>query len=193
MKRIGIISDTHSWWDEKYAHHFAGCDEIWHAGDIGSPLIIKHLENICPVRAVCGNIDGNDLKLRFNRILRFKIEECNVMITHIGGYPGKYAPEIRAHIYHEKPDLFVAGHSHILKVMYDKSIDCFFNTGYREGILLSSAISGGDSYSAGLYCREITMDTFFREMEKQNFLDCTYTFYCSVCNTFGDGLRSGSF
>lgn len=124
MKRIGIISDTHSWWDEKYAHHFAGCDEIWHAGDIGSPLIIKHLENICPVRAVCGNIDGNDLKLRFNRILRFKIEECNVMITHIGGYPGKYAPEVRAHIYNEKPDLFVAGHSHILKVMYDKSIDC---------------------------------------------------------------------
>lgn len=124
MKRIGILSDTHSWWDEKYAKHFAGCDEIWHAGDIGNPLIIERLENICPVRAVCGNIDGKELRMRFSDILRFKIEECNVMMTHIGGYPGKYSPAIRTAIYNERPDLFVAGHSHILKVVYDKLIDC---------------------------------------------------------------------
>lgn len=124
MKRIGILSDTHSWWDEKYAKHFAGCDEIWHAGDIGSPLIIERLENICPVRAVCGNIDGKELRMQFSDILRFKIEECNVMMTHIGGYPGKYSPTVRTAIYNERPDLFVAGHSHILKVVYDKLIDC---------------------------------------------------------------------
>ena len=124
MKRIGILSDTHSCWDEKFARHFADCDEIWHAGDIGSPLITERLENICPVRAVCGNIDGNELKLRYSKILRFKIEDCNVMMTHIGGYPGKYSPEVRQYIYKEKPDLMVAGHSHILKVIHDPLIDC---------------------------------------------------------------------
>lgn len=124
MKRIGILSDTHSCWDEKFARHFADCDEIWHAGDIGSPLITERLEEICPVRAVCGNIDGNELKLRYSKILRFKIEDCNVMMTHIGGYPGKYSPEVRQYIYKEKPDLLVAGHSHILKVIHDPLIDC---------------------------------------------------------------------
>ena len=124
MKRIGILSDTHSCWDEKFARHFADCDEIWHAGDIGSPRITERLEDICPVRAVCGNIDGNELKLRYSKILRFKIEDCNVMMTHIGGYPGKYSPEVRQYIYKEKPDLMVAGHSHILKVIHDPLIDC---------------------------------------------------------------------
>lgn len=124
MKRIGILSDTHSCWDEKFARHFAECDEIWHAGDIGSPLVTERLEDICPVRAVCGNIDGNELRLRYSKILRFKIEDCNVMMTHIGGYPGKYSPEVRQYIYKEKPDLFVAGHSHILKVINDPLIDC---------------------------------------------------------------------
>ena len=124
MKRIGILSDTHGYWDDKYLTHFASCDEIWHAGDIGSLLIIEKLEQMCPVRAVCGNIDGRELSLRFGKILRFKVEECNVMMTHIGGYPGKYSPAIRAEIYNEKPDIFIAGHSHILKVIYDKTIDC---------------------------------------------------------------------
>ncbi len=76
------------------------------------------------MRAVCGNIDGNELKLRYSKILRFKIEDCNVMMTHIGGYPGKYSPEVRQYIYKEKPDLMVAGHSHILKVIHDPLIDC---------------------------------------------------------------------
>jgi putative phosphoesterase len=124
MKRIGILSDTHSCWDDKYLIHFAGCDEIWHAGDIGSPLIIDRLAGYCPVRAVCGNIDGRELRLRFKEQLRFKVEECNVLMTHIGGYPGKYSPAIRNILRSEKPQLFIAGHSHILKVMYDKEIGC---------------------------------------------------------------------
>ena len=124
MKRIGILSDTHSCWDDKYLIHFAGCDEIWHAGDIGSPLIIDRLAGYCPVRAVCGNIDGRELRLRFKDLLRFKVEECNVLMTHIGGYPGKYSPAIRNILRSEKPQLFIAGHSHILKVMYDKEIGC---------------------------------------------------------------------
>ena len=124
MKRIGIISDTHSCWDDKYLIHFAGCDEIWHAGDIGSPLIIDRLAGYCPVRAVCGNIDGRELRLRFKDLLRFKVEECNVLMTHIGGYPGKFSPAIRNILRSERPQLFIAGHSHILKVMYDKEIGC---------------------------------------------------------------------
>ena len=124
MKRIGILSDTHSCWDDKYLIHFAGCDEIWHAGDIGSPLIIDRLAGYCPVRAVCGNIDGRELRLRFKELLRFKVEECNVLMTHIGSYPGKYSPAIRNILRSDKPQLFIAGHSHILKVMYDKEIGC---------------------------------------------------------------------
>ena len=124
MKRIGVMSDTHNWWDEKYARHFADCDEIWHAGDIGSSMIIDRLETICPVRAVYGNIDGQELRLKFNEILRFKIEECSVIIKHIGGYPGKYDPSIKNVIYKEKPDIFIAGHSHIVKIKYDHLIDC---------------------------------------------------------------------
>ena len=124
MKRIGILSDTHSWWDDKYLSHFAGCDEIWHAGDIGSPLVIDRLAAYRPVRAVCGNIDGRDIRLRFGEVLRFKVEECNVLMTHIGGYPGKYSPAIRDLLRSERPQLFVAGHSHILKVIYDKEIGC---------------------------------------------------------------------
>ena len=124
MKRIGILSDTHSCWDDRYLLHFADCDEIWHAGDIGSPLIVERLEEHCSVRAVCGNIDGRELSLRFDDVLHFKVEECNVMMTHIGGYPGNYSPGIRKELYASRPNLFVAGHSHILKVMYDKAIDC---------------------------------------------------------------------
>lgn len=124
MKRIGLLSDTHSWWDDRYLIHFADCDEIWHAGDIGSELVIKQLEAHCPVRAVCGNIDGQDIRSRFSEVLKFKIEECNVIMTHIGGYPGKYSPAIRSSIYRERPQLFIAGHSHILKVMYDDIVDC---------------------------------------------------------------------
>lgn len=124
MKRIGLLSDTHSWWDDRYLMHFADCDEIWHAGDIGSELVIKQLEVHCPVRAVYGNIDGQEIRNRFSEVLKFQVEECNVIMTHIGGYPGKYSPAIRSSIYRERPQLFIAGHSHILKVMYDDIVGC---------------------------------------------------------------------
>ena len=124
MKRIGLLSDTHGWWDDRYLTHFADCDEIWHAGDIGSEVIIRQLEAHCPVRAVCGNIDGRELSIRFDDVLKFKVEECNVIMTHIGGYPGKYDPYIKKELYHERPQLFISGHSHILKVMYDNIVGC---------------------------------------------------------------------
>lgn len=124
MKRIGILSDTHACWDDKFLLHFNDCDEIWHAGDIGSPIITDRLAEHCKIRAVCGNIDGQELRLKYDKILCFTIEDCKVLMTHIGGYPGKYAPGIRTIIYKEQPDLFVAGHSHILKVMYDKDFGC---------------------------------------------------------------------
>ena len=124
MKRIGILSDTHSYWDDRYLLHFADCDEIWHAGDIGSPLIIDRLAEHCPVRAVCGNIDGREVRLQFGEVARFRVEKCYVMMTHIGGYPGKYSPTIRKELFNERPDIFVAGHSHILKVMHDDALGC---------------------------------------------------------------------
>ena len=124
MTRIGLLSDTHSWWDDKYLIHFADCDEIWHAGDIGSSILIEQLEAYRPVRAVCGNIDGQDIRRRFGDILKFRIEECDVVMTHIGGYPGKYSPAVRNIIYKERPQLFISGHSHILKVMYDNAVGC---------------------------------------------------------------------
>ncbi len=124
MKRIGILSDTHGYWDDKYLFHFADCDEIWHAGDIGSELITEKLAEYKPLRAVFGNIDGGSLRKKFEEIARFKIEECNVIMKHIGGYPGRYDASIRKDIYSERPDLFISGHSHILKVVFDDKIEC---------------------------------------------------------------------
>ena len=124
MKRIGIISDTHSHWDDKYLIHFADCDEIWHAGDIGSEIIIDQLEAFRPVRAVYGNIDGAQMRRRFKETLRFCIEDCEVLIKHIGGYPGRYDASIRKELYENPPQLFVSGHSHILKVIFDNKLNC---------------------------------------------------------------------
>lgn len=124
MKRIGILSDTHSYWDDKYLIHFADCDEIWHAGDIGSNIIIEQLESFKPVRAVYGNIDGGIMRKLYKEKLRFRIEDCEVVMKHIGGYPGRYDASIREEIYSQPPQLFISGHSHILKVIYDKKIDC---------------------------------------------------------------------
>lgn len=124
MKRIGILSDTHSHWDDKYLIHFADCDEIWHAGDIGSEVIIDQLEAFRPVRAVYGNIDGAQMRRRFKETLRFRIEDCEVVMKHIGGYPGRYDASIRKELYENPPQLFVSGHSHILKVIFDNKLNC---------------------------------------------------------------------
>ncbi len=124
MIKIGLLSDTHGWWDEKYVKYFGVCDEIWHAGDIGSDTLAGRLAGIKPLRAVHGNIDGQALRVQYPQTAHFTIEKVNVMMTHIGGYPGRYAPQIRAELYKAKPQLFVCGHSHILKVMFDKSLNC---------------------------------------------------------------------
>lgn len=125
MKKIGILSDTHSCWDDRFAIHFKDCDEIWHAGDVGDISVIARLEGICPVvRAVSGNIDGGVVRRRCHEVENFTVEGVNVLMTHIGGYPGRYAPGIRRMIIEYRPQLFVAGHSHILKVMFDKELNC---------------------------------------------------------------------
>ncbi|MDO4704438.1 metallophosphoesterase [Tannerella sp.] len=124
MQTIGLLSDTHGWWDEKYASYFASCDEIWHAGDIGSADVALRLSAIRPLRAVCGNIDGYPVRQMYPKTLHFTVEDVSVMMTHIGGYPGRYEPTIRAELYETKPRLFVCGHSHILKVMFDKRLNC---------------------------------------------------------------------
>lgn len=126
MRKIGLLSDTHGWWDEKFDHYFSDCDEIWHAGDIGSVDVAEKLAAIKPLRAVCGNIDGQALRLEYPIVNSFKIEEVDVMMTHIGGYPGRYNPAIRKELYEKRPALFIAGHSHILKVLYDKSLSCLY-------------------------------------------------------------------
>ena len=124
MKRIGILSDTHGFWDDRYLMHFADCDEIWHVGDIGSEVLIEQLERFRPVRAVYGNIDGGILRQKYSETLRFKIEGCEVVMKHIGGYPGRYDASIRKALYERPPQLFVSGHSHILKVMFDNTLGC---------------------------------------------------------------------
>jgi putative phosphoesterase len=121
VKRIGILSDTHSCWDDRYAVHFADCDEIWHAGDVGDISIITRLEEIVPVvRAVAGNIDHGDVRRRCNEVEEFEVESIKVWMTHIGGYPGRYAVGVRPILRTHNINLMVTGHSHILKVMWDR-------------------------------------------------------------------------
>lgn len=119
MTKIGLLSDTHGYWDERYLQYFEPCDEIWHAGDIGSIEIIRKLEAFRPLRAVYGNIDGQDIRRLFPETARFTIDGTDVLIKHIGGYPGKYAPSVREVLSVCPPCLFISGHSHILKVKYD--------------------------------------------------------------------------
>lgn len=123
MKLIGILSDTHSCWDDRYATHFAKCDEIWHCGDVGDISIIQRLEQICPVvRAVCGNIDHGEVRRRCPEVLLFNTEGIRVWMTHIAGYPGKYSPGVKNILKTEGVNLMVCGHSHILKVIPDHEL-----------------------------------------------------------------------
>ncbi|MBQ0142949.1 MAG: metallophosphoesterase family protein [Prevotellaceae bacterium] len=123
MKRIGLLSDTHGYWDDRYEKYFSECDEIWHAGDIGSYDVAQRLSQIKPLRAVFGNIDGYDVRSVYTEKYRFKCEDVDVLIKHIGGYPGHYDPSIKGTLYTRPPQLFISGHSHILKVMYDKTLN----------------------------------------------------------------------
>ncbi len=122
MKKIGLLSDTHGYLDETIFTHFKDCDEIWHAGDIGSLGVADRLEAFKPFKAVHGNIDGGKLRQRYPENLRFDCEGLDVWITHIGGYPGRYSTRVREEIKADPPGLFIVGHSHILKAMPDKGL-----------------------------------------------------------------------
>lgn len=119
MTRIGVLSDTHGLLDKRIFEHFKDVDEIWHAGDIGSDEVLRKLREFKTTRAVFGNMDSGDVRYTLSEFYRFKVEDINVFMTHIGGYPGHYNPWLIPMFRKEPPDLFVCGHSHILKVQYD--------------------------------------------------------------------------
>lgn len=123
MKQIGLISDTHGYLDDAVFKHFDACDEIWHAGDFG-PDVAAKLAAFKPLKGVYGNIDDAAIRAEFPEHLRFNCEQVDVWMTHIGGYPGRYAPNIKTEIYTKPPMLFITGHSHILKVIFDPKIRC---------------------------------------------------------------------
>ncbi len=124
MTRIGLISDTHHFLDENIFRHFEQCDEIWHAGDFGTADIAARLNAFRPLRGVYGNIDGNDIRSIYPEKLRWTCGEVAVFMTHIGGYPPKYNPSVKQELIANPAQLFICGHSHILKIMYDDKLQC---------------------------------------------------------------------
>lgn len=123
MKKILLLSDTHGYIDEAILKHVTWSDEVWHAGDIGDLNVTDSIKKIKTLRAVYGNIDGGEARLEFPLNNRFMCEGVDVWITHIGGYPGKYVPNIREELKLNPPKLFICGHSHILKVQFDKTLN----------------------------------------------------------------------
>jgi putative phosphoesterase len=124
VKTIGLISDTHGYLDDAVFTHFEKCDEIWHAGDFGNLDLANALSDFKPLRGVYGNIDGQDIRQMYPETLRFSIEELDVFMIHIGGYPNRYTPIVKEMMLNKPPQLFISGHSHILKVIYDKNFKC---------------------------------------------------------------------
>jgi hypothetical protein len=123
MKKIILLSDSHHSLDERIFPHLKECDEIWHAGDIGDLKVTDKLKKYAPLRAVWGNIDSQEVRKEFRETTYFKCEELKVMMTHIGGYPGRYEKGVKEILEYKRPNLFISGHSHILKVMHDKKLD----------------------------------------------------------------------
>jgi uncharacterized protein len=124
LKRIGLISDTHGYLDDTVFKHFEECDEVWHCGDFGPAEIIDKLETFRPFKGVYGNIDGYDVRSRVPEVNAFTCEDVRVLMIHIGGYPGRYSPLAKKEIAAFKPTLFISGHSHILKIVYDEKHQC---------------------------------------------------------------------
>ena len=149
MKRIGVLSDTHGVLAPQVFSFFRECDELWHAGDIG-PSVLDELQAFKPVRAVWGNCDNFNLHYQLPEIDYFECDGLRVMMTHIGGWPGHYPYDIRRHLERFEPDIFVCGHSHILRVMYDKEYNFLhINPGaagrqgfHRVGTLVRFTIDG---------------------------------------------------
>ena len=120
MVKIGLLADTHSRLDKSLFKHFKYCDELWHAGDIGSLELAQELEAFKPLKAVYGNIDNREIKAVYPLNLAFETEGLKVFMTHIGGYPQRYTKRVKALLDKHQPDLYICGHSHILKIMPDK-------------------------------------------------------------------------
>lgn len=121
---VGIVSDTHGWWDEEVEDFFAPCEEVWHAGDVGSLEIADRMAGFRPLRAVYGNIDDARLRSEYPEEQLFSFAGLRVYMRHIGGYPGRYAKGVGSRLRAERPHLFVAGHSHILRVVNDQALGC---------------------------------------------------------------------
>ena len=159
MKKIGLLSDTHGWLNPAVFEFFKDCDEIWHVGDIGSTDVADSLSAFKPLRAVYGNIDDQKIRLMFSRVNIFTIENVKVMMTHIGGYPGRYEPGIKELIIKEKPNIFISGHSHILKVMNDHNLHLLHinpgaagNSGFHKVItMVRFQIDGSEIKNMELY------------------------------------------
>ncbi len=126
MTRIGLISDTHGYLDQQVFKYFEECNEIWHAGDFGNISIAEQIKERTqkPLKGVYGNIDGNDIRSVYPDELHFTVEEVRVFMIHIGGHPSKYAPGIKKEIIEHQSGLFICGHSHILKIIYDEKVNC---------------------------------------------------------------------
>ncbi len=120
MRRIGLISDTHTTFDETLRTFLADVDEIWHAGDVGTLAVADQIAEFKPLRAVWGNIDGADMRRAHPADQIFECEAVKVVMTHIGGYPRRYTLPSEAKILSHRPQIFISGHSHILKVIYDE-------------------------------------------------------------------------
>lgn len=123
MKKILLLSDTHSYIDDQILKFVQQADEVWHAGDIGNLEVTDTIKKLKPLRAVFGNIDDKDARVEFPLDNKFTVEGVSVWITHIGGYPNKYSPRVREILQKESPKLFICGHSHILKVQFDKKLN----------------------------------------------------------------------
>ncbi len=131
MKTILLISDTHGFLDPMIQKHLRDCDELWHAGDIGTPQTLLDLEALCKkenqrLRIVYGNIDGHVIRKSTPKFLEFSIEKMKAIMLHIGGKPPRYAKDIKSLLQQKKPNIFICGHSHILRVQYDKQLNCMY-------------------------------------------------------------------
>ena len=149
MKKIGLLSDTHSWIYPGIYKFLSECNEVWHVGDIGNFDTFKELENFKPLKAVYGNIDGGDIRLCCPEVLVFFCEEVKVVMKHIGGYPGRYDKSILHILDKEKPALFISGHSHILKVIYDEK---------RKLLHVNPGAAGRSGLHSVITCIRFTID-----------------------------------